>query len=257
VTPGLLLLVLLQAATPDGGGALVAQGRPLPAPEAILDLAFLDDRRFLALAQGTLYLYRLDDGGPTLESRLVLPGEFLPVRGAAGVLRVAESEGACWALSNRRERASLVALEGRRLVLRLEATAIPWPGSAVGLRYRAGTNELLLDDGAYFSVREDGLAVTDRGTLVAPDRPDLQGRRSGTALTRLGNAIVAASPRPPDASDAILVFAPGEAPRETPVAGTVSALSGRVRRGGGVLVAAVQMPEGESQLVVFEAERAP
>jgi hypothetical protein len=255
VAPGLLVLALLQAAAASEPVTLVARDAPLPAPDTILDLAFLDDRRLLALSQATLFLYRIDDSGPTLESRLELPGEFLTVRAAAGVLRVAETEGACWALTNRRERASLVAVEGRRLVLRLEADAIPWPGTGTGLRYRPGTNELMLGDDAYAALRDDGLAVSTTGVLLQEGRAGALARRVGTALARLGPLLVATTHRPPGAPDALLLLRPGddgtEVVSETPVAGSVRALAAREGRRGRIVVAAIDGPADESRLVVF------
>ncbi len=259
VAPGAALLALwLAAAVPDAP-PLAARGRPLPTASPILDLAFLDDRRVLALGQGTLFLYRLEEGGPVLESRLELPGEFLAVRAAAGVLKVSENENACWALTNRRERASLVAVEGRRLVLRLEADAIPWVGTGGGLRYRPGTNELVLDGDSFFAVRDDGLAVTTGGLLKigAEVRP----RRVGNAVDRLGALVVATSHRPPGGTDAILLLradgADTEVVSETPLAATVRAVAAREARGGRVVVAALESREGETDLAVFTIPQTP
>lgn len=259
VAPGAALLALCLAAAVPDPASLTVRGRPLPTPAPILDLAFLDDRRILALAQGTLLLYRLDDGGPILESRLELPGEFLAVRAAAGVLKVAETENACWALTNRRERASLVGVEGRRLVLRLEADAIPWAGASAGLRYRPGTNELVLDGDAFFALRDDGLAVTTGGVLKLG--AGSLGRRVGNAVARLGPLVVATSHRPPGGSDAIwLLRSDGgetEVVSETPVAATVRAVAAREARGGRVVVGAVESREGETELVVFSVPGEP
>lgn len=259
VATGVVLLALSLATAAPDVNALVAQGRPLPTPDALLDLAFLDDRRVLALAQGTLFLYRLDDDGPILESRLELPGEFLAVRASAGVLKVAENENACWALTNRRERASLVAVEGRRLVLRLEADAIPWTGTSGGLRYRPGTNQLALAGEDFFAVRDDGLAVTSSGLLKLG--PEGLGRRVGGAAARLGPLVVASTHRPPGVPDAILLLRPDgaetELVSETPVAGTVRALAAREGRRGRLVVAAVEHGDEAPQLLVFALPPGP
>lgn len=259
MAPGLPLLVLLLATPAPELAFLQPAGRALPTPDAILDLAFLDDRRVLALAQGTLFLYRLDDGGPILESRLELPGEFQAVRASAGVLKVAETENACWALTNRRARASLVAVEGRRLVLRLEADAIPWDGTSGGLRYRPGTNELVLDDDGFFALRDDGLAVSPSGLLKIGGEG--AGRRVGNALARLGALVVATTHRPPGVPDAILLLRPEggetEVVSETPVAGTARAVAARETRRGRLVVAAVEARDGETELSVFTAPAEP
>jgi hypothetical protein len=262
VAPGLLLLAFLQAAASLPRPVLVAQGKPLLTPAPFLDLAFLDDQRLLALSEATLFLYRLDGGGPLLESRLELPGDFLPVRAAAGVLRVAETEAACWALTNRRVGASLVAVEGRRLVLRLEADAIPWPGSATGLRYRAGTNELSLEGVDYFALRDDGLGVSDTGALLIAGQPDAQGRRSGTAAAGLGTLIVTSSHAPVGAPDALLLLrlrdGATELLSETPAPGRVRALAARERRRGGrLLAAAVEDPDDGPVLIVYAVSDTP
>lgn len=259
VAPGVALLALVVSAAVPDVDALVATGRALPTPDPILDLAFLDDRRVLALAQGTLFLYRLEDGGPILESRLELPGEFLAVRAAAGVLKVSESENACWALTNRRERASLVTVEGRRLVLRLEADAIPWAGTSGGLRYRPGTNQLVLADADFFAVRDDGLAVTTSGVLQTGNEGSR--RRVGSALARLGSLVVATTHRPPGAADAILLLRADagetELVSETPVAGSVRALAARESGRGRLVVAAVERTDTTAELLVFALPPGP
>ncbi len=261
MTPGLLLFTLLQAAPVAGGMEFVPLGRGVSAPGAVLDLAFLDDQRLLALADDALVLYRLDDTTPALEARLELSGARLPVRAAAGLLRASEAENACWLLTNDRPRASLVAVEGRRLTPRLEADAVPWPGSTTGLRYRAGTNQLVLGESMFLGLRQEGLAVAEDGRLVVDSRPEVRGVRVGTALARLGALIVTASPRAPGPVDGLLLIRPEggltDVTAEAMVEGSITALAARERRRGALVVAAIQGGDGVTRLVSYAVRPRP
>jgi len=261
VTPGLLLFTLLQAAPAAGGMEFVPLGRGVSAPGAVLDLAFLDDQRLLALTDDALVLYRLDDSTPALEARLELSGARLPVRVAAGLLRVSEAENACWLLTNDRPRASLVAVEGRRLTPRLEADAVPWPGSTAGLRYRAGTNQLVLGESLFLGMRQEGLAVAEDGRLVINGKAEAQGLRVGTALAGLGALIVTSSARAPGPADALaLIRAEGglaDLTAEAKVEGSIAALAARDRRRGALVVAAIQGGEGVTRLVSYAVRPRP
>lgn len=253
--------MLLQAPPVAGAMEFMSEGRGVSVPGPVLDLAFLDDQRLLALTEDALALYRLEDGTPTLEARLELSGARLSVRAPAGVLRASEAESACWLITNGRPHSFLVAVEGRRLAPRLEADAVPWPGSAVGLRYRAGTNQLVLGESLFLAIREDGLALAEDGRLASFGRSEAQGRRVGTALARLGALIVASSARPPGTTDSLeLVRVDGELSEllaETRVEGSIGALAARNRRRGALVVAAIQSGDGGTRLVSYAVRPRP
>ncbi len=261
MAPGLLLFIFLQAAPVADAMELVPQGRDVGAPGFVLDLAFLDDQRLLALTEHALLLYRIEDVTPALEARLELPGARLAVRAPAGLLRASEAERVCWLITNGRARASLVAVEGRGLAVRLEAEAVPWAGSATGLRYRAGTNLLLLGESPFLAMREGGLAVAPDGRLAVDGRSPAQGRRVGAALDRLGSLIVASSSRPPGATDSLeLIPLEGELTglaAQVKIDGSISALAARDRRREPLVVAAIQGRDGVTRLVSYAVRPRP
>jgi hypothetical protein len=254
-------LILLQAAPAAGALEFVPLGRGVSATGPVLDLAFIDDERLLALTEDALVLYRLDDSTPSQKARLELPGARLPVRAPAGVLRVSEAESACWLVTNSRPTASLVAVEGQRLAPRLEADALPWLRSAVGLRYRAGTNQLVFGESLFLGMREDGLAVAEDGRLAVFGRPEAQGRRVGAALARLGGLVVASSARPPGAADSLeLIRLDGdltELAAEAKVEGSIAALAARNRSRGSLVVAAIQGSDGVTRLLSYAVRARP
>jgi len=233
----------------------VPLGGGVSAPSPVLDLAFLDDERLLALSDEALVLYRLDDTTPALEARLELSGARLPVRVQAGVLRASEAENACWLLTNDRAHAWLVGVDGRRLTPRLEADAVPWPGSMAGLRYRAGTNQLVLDEAVFLGLRQEGLAVAEDGRLVIDGRAGAQALRVGTALARLDALIVSSSAQAPGSADSLgAMRAEGDLTHltaEVKVEGSITALAARDRRRGALVVAAIQGNDGVTRLVSY------
>lgn len=176
-----------------------------------LDLAFLDQDRLVVLSEDTLTLYRLS--GTRLErgARLSLPGEPLAARAPAGILRVVQGEGACWAATNRRSGATLFTVDGGRLVAVGGAEAIPPsvlpPGAeAQGARFQPGTN--LLEAGPLPLLRvAQGLAVARDGVLLLGGEPEASGRRCGDALADLGpGRWIASGAAPPSDRDELQVL---------------------------------------------------
>jgi hypothetical protein len=183
-----------------------------------LDIAFLDRERLFVLSDETLSLYRIDAARLTLLSRLALPGAPVRARAAAGMLRVVVQDGACWALSNRREGATLFNLEGDRLLAVAGAEAIPATAfgasadSADGVRFVAGTNLFAVGEAALlrFAAEDDG--VERDGTLRLGGQPDVAGRRVGDALAVLDDRIVAvSSAAPPSGADEVRLLHRDEA----------------------------------------------
>jgi hypothetical protein len=115
-------------------------GRPAALPLRALDLAFLGPDRLVAADSAEAALFALRDGGATLLSRKPLPGPLEVVRAPGALLQASEADGAVWALTSRSPRAVLFAVEGGELVEREQAAALPFPATARGLRFRAGTN---------------------------------------------------------------------------------------------------------------------
>lgn len=279
--PGQRLVDLLSASVPaDDSLVALSPLRPPPAPATIdvvstsrtppldgpvLDLAFLDDDRLVILGPDSVALYRWDDAGLAVQARRPLSGPLETVRFPGGLLRVAESDGAFWALTSRSPRALLFAVENGRLVERQEAVALPWPGCPSGLRYRAGTN---LIEGAIAGVPAGpwlGLDDSAPEVAVGPDGSlrsgGAAGPSTGPALAALWPGLVAASsPQPPGEDDAILVIATanGDTPRlldSLRVEGSVRALAARARGKAVRLVAAVEGPDRSSRLLVLDLAR--
>jgi hypothetical protein len=119
-------------------------------------------------------------------------------------------------MTSRAAHAALIAVQGAGLIERQQADAVPWAGAALGLRYRPGTN---LIEGALTSLgpgpfldldsAEGGLAVTADGRLRCLGCRD---ERVGRGLAGLWRGfLVASSPAPPGADDALLIFEHSEA----------------------------------------------
>ena len=269
------LLLLSRAGTPVPATAapasappavdVVATSRTPPLDGPVLDLAFLDDDRLVVLGPDAVALFVWDAAGLAVESRRPLAGPFLTVRSPGGLLRVAESDRAFWALTSRSDRAQLFAFEERRLVERQEAAAVPWPGCAGGLRYRPGTN--LIEGtiaggpaGPYLGLDDTAplLAVSAEGILRSATA---DGPPTGPALTALWpGAVAASSPRPPGEEDAILIVATTGAgePRlveSLRVEGAVRALAARERGATVRLVAAVEEPDEVYRLLILDLAR--
>jgi len=250
---------------PPAAVDVLSSSRTPPLDGPVLDLAFLDDDRLVVLGPEGVALYRWDAAGLAVESRRPFPGPLLTVRSPGGLLRVAESERAFWALTSRSDRAQLFAFEDRRLVERQEAAALPWPGCPGGLRYRPGTN--LIEGtiagapaGPYLGLDDTApeVAVGPEGTVrtAAGDGPP-----TGPALAALWPGTVAASSaRPPGEDDAVLIVSVGgtEAPRvleSLHVEGAVRALAARGRGASVRVVAAVEEPDRAFRLLVLDLAR--
>jgi hypothetical protein len=252
--PTLLALFPFPAPRDRAGIDLLASERTPPLGAPVLDLAFLPDDRLLVLFPDALALYRRDGSGLVREAKRPLPGPLDPVRAPGGVL-VARDEDA-WALTSGSSRASLFAVERHGLEARLEAEALPWPGSESGVRFRAGTNLIEarlpgLGGGPFLRPSGSDLAVDPEGRLLVgtAEGPRDTGVRAGPALTSLWPGVLAAaSPSPPGEPDAILILRRDGAevkPQDSlPVSGSIRALAGRVYAGVARLAAAVEDEDG-------------
>src|SRR5688500_5052106 len=76
--------------------------------EPILALAFAGERRVLALAAGSISLWRLDDGPPRRGARSTFPEPPSPVRHGGGLIVGKPDEGAAWLISSYIDGARLV-----------------------------------------------------------------------------------------------------------------------------------------------------
>jgi hypothetical protein len=121
-----------------------------------------------------------------------------------------------------------------------------------------------LGSGPFVALADAGLgaAVAADGRLFisTPDGPRSSGLVVGPALGSLGPRIlIAASPAPPEAEDAILVLPRGERDLKLGdrlgVPGLVRALSARERGDKARLVAALEEPGGETFLLALDLRR--
>jgi len=269
-----VVLAFLGAAVPalaraarDRPVEVVATARTPPLEGPVLDVAFFGDERLVLLGPDAVTLYRWNGSSLALESRHPLPGPMATVRQPGGLLRVAEHDGALWALTSRTPRATLFALEDGRLVERQQAEALPWPGCPNGVRYRPGTNLIEaaiagLGAGPFLALDDSvpDVWVTGDGLV----RGEVEGDRvlAGTALAPLWpGAVAASSAQPPGDDDAILVLStsgPG-GPRlvdSLRVDGAVRALAAREHGPIVRLVAAVDERDGSARLLVLDLGRA-
>lgn len=258
--PALLALFFFPA--PPGRTAIdrVGSQRTSPLEAPVLDLAFLPDDRLLVLFADAVALYRWDESGLVREAQRPLPRPLEPVRAPGGLL-LAGDDGV-WALTSRAPRAALFAVEGHRLEPRLEAEAVPWPGSESGLRFRSGTNLMearlaSLGLGPFLRLSGPDLAVDPDGhvRVGTADGPRDTGLRAGPALATLWpGTLAAASPSPPQEADAVFLFQRDDTDlrllESLPMAGSVRALAARVRAGVARLVAAIEEGDGVHLLVV-------
>lgn len=247
---------------------VVAATRTPPLDGPVLDLGFLGEDRMVVLTTESVALYRWDGSGLALGSRRRLPGPFTAVRAPGGVLLTIEGDRSFWALTSRSPAASLFAVDNDKIVPRLEATALPWPGVPGGLRYRAGTNLLEgavpgLGSGPFLVLAkgEEGLAVSADGRLRVVGLEGPGGElRVGPALAALWEGLLAASSAdPPGSEDSLLLIAREEGgPRmvdRLPVQGAIRALAAHGRGEIVRLVAAVEEPGGTTRLVVSDLQR--
>lgn len=250
-------LALQRVRSPAGRALDVLDStRTPPLESAVLDVAWLDDQRLAVLFPDALAVYRLDPGGLVLEARAGLEAP-LTARRATG--RVLAAEGSLWALTNRAGKARLFGFEGRRLVPRAEAAALPWPGCPSGLRYRIGTDVLE----AAAPCPAASLAVVP-GAWVDPDGGlHLDGTatalRVGPTLAPLWPGLLAtSSAEPPSSDDTLLVLATDTGrlvETLSGVSGAVRALAARVRDDSVRLAAGIEEPAGANHVLLMELRK--
>jgi hypothetical protein len=226
-----------------------------PGAERPLALAFVDDNRFLAVAPGQVELFRMGVAGAELLSRVPLPGSRHRVRAPAALIAPDASGSVAWVLSNEEMRAHLVSVDGDRLGLSADAEALPWPGSASGLRFRDGTDWIEGDvegvgAGPFLAIAgEDGVVAVSTGGALVQEKADANRDEGlltvGPMLAPLWPGVIATSTaQPPGASDSVVILERTRAAFEEvgsiPVEGAVRALAGRVVKDGVWLVAAVE-----------------
>jgi hypothetical protein len=261
--------VLALAARPPAASAgqvdRVSSSQSAPLAGPVLDLAFMGPDRLLVLGEDELSLYRVSENGLVLASRRRFGGPLDPVRHPGGLLRAVEREHSAWAATSRAAGALLFAVDEAGLVERQHADAVPWPGSAAGLRFRAGTDLIEgtiegLGSGPFLHLDASGLAVDREGRLL--------GAEGAAGDLRVGPTVALLWPRHVAVSTAV---APGERdavqvvslapplPRvisELAVAGSVRALAAHATARTARLVAAVETAGAtggvETHLVVFE-----
>ncbi len=230
-----------------------------PAADRPLALAFAKQGRLLAVTRRALRLFELEDAAAKTVAELGLPEPLHPVRKAAALLAVDGAASTAWVLTNRAEKACLVAVEGDRLSLRAQADALPWPGSPLGVRYREGTDWIEgrvegLGAGPFLTLLDgdDALGVSPDGRLLGAGPPLEKGEAPmivGPTLARLWpGAIAASTAAPPESGDAILVLdreraAPGEA-RALAVDGAIRAIASWRTSQGAVLVFSTDTSQG-------------
>ncbi|PYQ48057.1 MAG: hypothetical protein DMF78_22160 [Acidobacteria bacterium] len=266
--PGLLPLV--PSRTSGGAGVdVLAHVETPPLEGRIVALAFAGEDRLLVLLDDALVLYRRDGLALRLESRRELPGPLAVVRFPGGLLRVADGESACWALTSRMARAVLFSLDGARLSAVDQADVVPWPSTAAGARFRPGTNLieaslpgvdaplLALDTDAAWIVAADG-RLSRAGALPPPETA----LRVGPAVALLWPGLVAAAAGDAPAEHDRIVFVRDAATPalagELSVEGTLRALAARRHGATALLAAATEERGGGFRVALFEiAERKP
>lgn len=230
-----------------------------PVGERPLAIAFVDDGRLLAVTAGEVELFRVRDADAVLLSHVPLPGPRHRVRAPAALVAPDASGAVAWVLSNEDEKARLVSIDGDRLAFPAEAEALPWPGSASGLRYRDGTDWIEGDlegvgAGPFLAVaREDGVVAVSTGGVLLGGKADAARDEGplivGPMLAPLWPGVIATSTsQPPAATDSILILDRARTVFEDagriPVDGAIRALAGRVSKDGASLVAAIESGSG-------------
>jgi hypothetical protein len=245
----------------------VARTQSCPLAWPVLDVAVLGDDRFLLLLPTRVLLSRLAQNEIAALSEVSLPEPYAVVRAPAGVIRMSDDRLNAWLLTNVASGALLVAFENDRLVSRLHADALPWPGSSMGVSFQEGTNLLkasldLLGDGPFLSLAPigPGLAVMDDGRLkiAAPEGGrTVDDLRVGPTLAPLFESLVASSTsRPPGASDKILVLAPDDSgfqiAQSLSLEHSVRALGSRVQGATALLAVVTEAADGSRLFHVLE-----
>lgn len=225
--------------------------------ERVLALAFVGEGRVLALAAGSVSLWRLEGGALRREARETWPVAVAPVRHGGGLIVGRPDERAAWLVSSYAEGARLVRVDGARLVLGDTADAAPWPGAPEGLRFRPGTNlidGLATGDGAQLIVALDPVSravVREDGMLLVDAVPT--GMRVGSAIASpWPRTLVASAPDPPAVEDALLVLryvgSGWQEALKIRVPGVVSALAARGGSGASDVVVALVSAAGPELL---------
>jgi hypothetical protein len=261
------------AAAPPRSVSAIAVTRQLVAARVVA-LAWLDDTRLILLTADELLLYRSAEPGSGVVARLTLPGPRRMARAAAGMLLVDPDASAAWAMTNRCTRAALVEWGGERLALRSEADALPWPGSATGLRYREGMDWIdgevpSLGSGPFLAVaaRGEGLAVAPDARVLLAATGKQAGDSDAPPALRIGPAlaalwpgwIAASSARPPGDGDALIVLirdpAGLRAENVLEIQEPIRALASRALGAAVRLAAATDDAEGRTRLVFVDLRR--
>jgi hypothetical protein len=229
-----------------------------------LDLAFVDADRLVVLDGAEIALISI--GGPDLVvlSRRPLPGPLAVVRAAGGLLQASETESAVWAMTSRSPQAALYAVEGSQLAERERADALPFPGAARGLRFRAGTNLIEaevagLGAGPFLDVAGAGApaAVEPEGRIRWSEAGTAKARAGATLAALWPGTFATSRPTPPEEADALVVYDAGgtEPVLECPLPGPVRAIAARLREDSARLAVAVDGPDGRAWLHVVPLAR--
>ncbi len=224
--------------------------------EPILALAWLDDTKLALLSPVAVSVHRVERSRFVRIARQELPGPLFVVRHPGGL--VLPGDDAFWVLTSGMPRAVLYALDGERLVERVQADALPWPEVSGGLRYRDGTNLLESAAGLLLTPIVDSLAVDPSGhlLLLSPLGPIASSLRAGPTLAALGNGRWAvSSAAPPGAPDSVqIVERAGDDLRlrtSLPVPGSVRALGARRSTTEPRLAVALETAPGETVVLLL------
>ena len=237
---------------------------PRPLPLRALDLALLEGERLIVLDGAEIALVAIGRELGVL-SRAPMPGPLAVVRAPGGLLAASEREGAVWAMTSRSPHAVLFAVEGTQLVERQRAEALPFPGAARGLRFRAGTNLIEgdvppLGSGPFLDLAGAGalVAVDPAGRLLVSEPSDVRARAGPTLAPLWPRRVATSLPAPPGIEDAIVVLdvdAPGAPLFTCAAAGPVRAIAARVRDDSARLAYAVEGPDARSWLHLVDVAR--
>jgi hypothetical protein len=213
--------LMLAGAFPASAEVRLGERREQPIAGPVLALAWVDESRLLVLGSRELSLVAWRGGALERLDAFDLPPATVRVRVEAGLLVLDEAGGTAWVTTNRIDHSALVAIEGERLTLRSEALAMPWPGSAAGLRFQEGTNILTGTPPAWegtallaFTPNAADLAVSTSGELLSlgPEGPRPAAKmRVGPTLAPLATGLMAvSSARVPGAGDEVSILMRGE-----------------------------------------------
>lgn len=229
----------------------------------VLDLAVLADGRVAVLLPSEVVLFRVDGEALVREAEAALHPPTLRVRALAGTLSCPGHVAPCWALTNQGAQAVLAAFG--RSPEPTTADALPWPGVATGLRYRAGTDwlegETALGPGPFLALDGPPAAAVlpDGRVQVEPEPPSAPGEAGSALAWAWPDVLVLTSPRPPGLRDALRVVRPSpqglEELNRWTVTGAVRALAARPRSATSSLLVAALAFEGRSHLVVHDLSR--